>query len=309
MNLQYLRYALEVERTGSITQAAKNLFMSQPNLSRAIKDLEKETGTTVFRRSPQGVEPTERGLKLLNYGKTIVSQIDEFESLFIPQKSEDFRLHLSVPRASYISAAFIDFFRKIGTENSFQITFKETDSITAMQDVSEGASELAVIRYQEIYEPYFLSMFEEYNLSFEVLWNFRYCLVMSKEHPLACCEDISYHQLSGFVEITHVDLQVPSIAYSQIKRDAGSQSPKKRIYVYERGSQYDFLKNIPGTYMWVSPIPQEMLDFYGLVQKPCSLARKENKDVLLYSKKHALRDKELLLIEAIQSRRDIVSGW
>lgn len=306
MNLQYLRYALEVENTSSITKAAQNLFMSQPNLSKAIKELENEMQISIFKRTTRGVEPTKKGTEFLNYAKTIISQIDEFESLYKPQKNESLSLHLSVPRASYISFAFADFFNILDTEQRLQIYFKETDSMTAINDVQNRISDLAVIRYQTIYESYFLSTLEDKGLDHELLWEFQHYIVLSKNHPLAEREQISYHELNGYIEIVHGDLQVPSLSFAHIKKNAEMESPLKRIYIYERGSQFDFLQKIPGTFMWVSMIPQEILDQHNLVLKYCDLAKNDNKDLIVYRKKHILKPYEKDFIHALQSQRNFL---
>ena len=88
MNTILLQYAVEVERTGSITQAAANLYMDQPNLSKAIKTLEENLGAPVFRRTSKGVVPTDKGRIFLQYAKNILEQIEEMEELYRPSKSE-----------------------------------------------------------------------------------------------------------------------------------------------------------------------------------------------------------------------------
>ena len=74
MNLTHLRYIIEVARTGSITKAAQNLYMGQPNLSKSIKDLEKSVGTAIFMRTPKGVVPTKKGEEIIEYAKSLVKQ-------------------------------------------------------------------------------------------------------------------------------------------------------------------------------------------------------------------------------------------
>ena len=76
MNILYLKYAVEVAKTKSISRAAENLYMGQPNLSRAIKELEESLGITIFARSPQGVKTTPEGEEFLSYAKNILRQID-----------------------------------------------------------------------------------------------------------------------------------------------------------------------------------------------------------------------------------------
>ena len=83
MNLQQLRYAVEVEKTSSITQAAKNLYMGQPNLSKSIKELEQDLGITIFTRNAKGVEPTSMGLQFLRYAHEILDKVDELSSCLL----------------------------------------------------------------------------------------------------------------------------------------------------------------------------------------------------------------------------------
>ncbi len=113
---------------------------------------------------------------------------------------------------------------------------------------------------------------------------FKMMLVMSKEHPLAAYEDIPYHMLSGYTEILHGDFQVPSLSFAEINKNEGMTSPAKRIYVYDRGSQLELLRHTPGTYLWVAPIPQEILDGHNLVLRHCGAANMVNRDMVVYPK-------------------------
>lgn len=106
MNLQQLRYVVEVARTGSITQAARNLYMGQPNLSKSIKELESEVGISLFRRTAKGVVPTKAGEDFLAYARSITAQMDTLEHLYGGSQAQVQRLRAAAPRASYVSAAF-----------------------------------------------------------------------------------------------------------------------------------------------------------------------------------------------------------
>ncbi|MDD3430253.1 MAG: LysR family transcriptional regulator, partial [Oscillospiraceae bacterium] len=151
MNLQQLRYVVEIEKTNSITGAAKNLFMGQPNLSKSVKELENEIGITLFNRTAKGVEPTSGGLQFLRYAKTILEQMDELESLYKPQAQSALQFSLSVPRATYISVTFSRFLNNMDCDTPLDIQYKETNSVSAVTDVSTGCSSLGIIRYQNIY--------------------------------------------------------------------------------------------------------------------------------------------------------------
>ena len=111
MNTLYFKYAIEVERSRSITQAAENLFMAQPNLSKAIKELEDTLGYAIFERTPKGVIPTAQGTQFLQHARNIVQQLEQMES--IADKGSDLtqRFSLSFPRVSYISGNYAPGFK------------------------------------------------------------------------------------------------------------------------------------------------------------------------------------------------------
>ncbi len=297
-----MRYVTEVEKTGSITKAAKNLYMGQPNLSKAIKELEGEIGITLFRRTRQGVEPTEMGAEFLTYAHTILSQMDELESLYKPQTGREFKFSVSVPRATYISVAFTEFLETVPAEVPLSVHFKETSSMGAITDVVNGESQLAIVRYQNIYEDYYLNFIENMKLKWEPVWEYRMCLLMSENHPLAEATDIPYHLLDGYIELTHGDVQVPSLSFAQINRDARLKGSKRRVYIYERGSQYDILRRVEGSYMWVSPVPYSVLSQNHLVMKECAEAGMKNTDIVVYKDDHTLTADEKQFIGLVKQQ-------
>lgn len=297
MNLLHLKYAIEIEKAGSITQAAKNLFMGQPNLSKAIKDLEQEIGITIFKRTVKGAETTDQGAEFLSYAKTILSQIDELESLYKPRTSNQIELNISVPRATYISAIFTDFLNQLNPEQQMDIRFKETAAVTTISDVSFHQADLGLIRYQAIYENYFINLLKEHNLEHEMLREFRMCIMMSKDNPLAEFDIVPYHMLNGYTEILQGDFLEPPVPVSHIKKESSSSGISKRLYIYDRGSQMDFLREIKNSFMWVSPVPENLLKQYQLVLRECIPAGSLTKDVIIYHKKQRLSSYGAQLID------------
>ena len=108
MNTQYFIYAIEVEKTGSITQAASNLFMSQPTLSKAIKDMEESVGFSVFKRSAKGMIPTQRGLEFLAHAKRIAAQVQKMEQALQAHEAEQRHTisFLTVPSLAAVLSEF-----------------------------------------------------------------------------------------------------------------------------------------------------------------------------------------------------------
>ena len=116
MNLMYMKYAVEIAACGSLNRAAKKLYIGQPNLSRAIRELEASLGVTIFERSAKGMEITPDGEVFLKYARSILSQVDTVENLFKKGVVNKKRFSISVPRASYISEAFSEFSKCIKKE-------------------------------------------------------------------------------------------------------------------------------------------------------------------------------------------------
>ncbi len=287
MNLMHLKYAVEIARTGSINKAAENLYMGQPNLSRAIKDLETSLGITVFARSPKGMVPTAAGEEFLRYAGRILQEVDEIEHLLKYGDSPRQKFSVSVPRAAYISTAFAEFSKYLDTSLPAEVFCKETGAMQAIKNITDMDYHLGVIRYSLSAEKYFRDVLEEKGLHRETVTEFSYGVIMSKDHPLASHESVTFESLAPYIEISHNDPYAPSLPVSVLKKDEIPENDRK-IYVFERALQQELLKKNTKTYMWVSPIPSDLLDKYGFVMKSCHENTKRYKDVLIYKKDRTL---------------------
>ena len=298
MNLLHFKYAVEIAKTKSISQAAENLYMGQPNLSRAIKELEEKLGITIFLRNSKGIAITDEGEEFLQYAKKIVSQVEEVEQRY-QEGIKKQHFSVCVPRASYVSYALSEFAGHINPDAPVDITYRETNSMRTLQTLIKEECNLGIVRYQVAFDKYFKNMFEEKKLVSELVTEFSYVLLISKEHPLAGKEEILAEDLESFIEITHADPYVPSVPMTDVKKAEFSKNIDKRIYVYERASQFALLEKVPTTFMWVSPIPQELCDKYGLVQKVCKFNNKVYKDVMVYRKGYKLTELDKRFIENV----------
>ena len=307
MNVMHMKYAVEIANTKSISKAAENLYMGQPNLSRAIKELEESLGITIFKRTTKGISVTPEGEEFLQYAKRIISQVEEVEEIYRNGKSKKQRFSVCVPRASYISDAFAEFAKNIDTSVSAEIFYKETNSMRTINNIVKEDYNLGIIRYQSSFDKYFTSMFSEKKLMHETITEFSYVLLMSKSHPLADKEKIELKDLADYIEISHADPYVPSLPLIDVKKAELSESVDKHIFVFERGSQFVLLEKVPTTFMWVSPIPDELLEKYSLVQKKCIGNTKLYKDVLIYRKGYKLTElDDAFITEVCTAKRKIM---
>ena len=287
MNILHVRYAVEVAKLGSLNKAAETLMIAQPNISRSIKELEADLGITIFQRSAKGMVLTPDGEEFMDYAKDILNRIDKMEQSYRDGSHKKHKFSISVPRASYISAAMADFSKNIGDAPA-EIYYKETNSKKTVKKLLENEYKLGIIRYSESYDKYYKTMLEEKGLACELVAEFSYVLIMNRDNPLASKESIAYDDLSEYIEIAHADPYVPSLSMSKVFREELPDNIGQRIFVFERASQFDLLSENNRTFMWCSPIPQDLLDRYGLVQRTCEGNKKTYRDVLIYHKGYKL---------------------
>ena len=297
-----MKYAVEVARAGSINKASDVLFVAQPNLSRAIKELEADLGITIFDRSAKGMVLTIEGREFINYAQQILHQIDAVEHIYKHGKLQKQKFSVSVPRSGYISEAFSRFSKYIDATNA-EIFYKETNSWRAINNILNSDYNLGIVRYDKEYEKYYNIMLEEKGLNVEDVTEFSYRLVVNKKSPLADKEVVKLSELSSYIEIVHADSSVPSLPISDSKKNELHGGDEKRIFVFERASQFDLLSENDQTYVWVSPVPEKLLKCYGLVEKKCDERKIIYKDVLVYKKDYKLSKLDKLFIEELHKTK------
>ena len=308
MNTIQFKYAIEVERTGSISQAAENLYMAQPNLSKAIRELEESLGFTVFERTPRGVVPTRRGEEFLKLARSVLLQVEQMEALKDDRPGSVQRLSLSMPRGSYIADAVARFIAALDPHADMRLSIKETNSVQTVNNVLSGRFRLGIIRYRVQHEAHFLDFLDEKELSFEQVWEYDYEVLLSRRHPLAALEPLDPALLEDYIELNHGDKTVPHLSSLPRTAHRPGDCENRRILIYERAAQFEFLSRVPITYMWTSPEPRSILEPWGLVQKKCASNRRY-RDVLIYPRRYNLTEYDRLFIDKLfDARNDIAFG-
>ncbi|MBQ7008731.1 MAG: LysR family transcriptional regulator [Ruminococcus sp.] len=303
MNILHMKYAVEVAKVGSLNKAAETLLIAQPNISRSIKELEADLGITIFDRTSKGMFLTPEGENFIGYAKNILKQIEQVEDIYKNGAVKKQKFSISVPRACYISEAFAQFSKSLSFDPA-EIFYKETNSQRTINNILNHDYKLGIIRYAENYDKYFKTMLEEKGLSYEMVTEFSYNLIMSADSPLAELDEITFDDLTDYIEIAHADPYVPSLPLSKVVKEELPDNIERRIFIFERASQFDLLSENPDTFMWVSPAPQKVLDRYNLVQRNCVDNKKVYKDVLIYKNGYKLTkmDKQFIT-ELCESKR------
>lgn len=305
MNTQHFRYAVEVERTGSITQAADNLYMAQPNLSKAIKELEDNLGISIFRRTSKGVVPTEKGAEFLVYAKRILMQLEKVEALNAPQPHMLQNFGVSVPRVSYVARAVTRFLAGMDPEKRMDVHVFEAGALDTIEQVAEGQFNIGVVRYRLLYENYFRRALEERHLLSELIWEADCLVTLSARHPLAKRRSVDAEALRALIEIVNDDADRPYRSDAW-ERSGGTQS-EKRIVVNDRANQFELLDKLPDTFMWATPIPGDMLARFGLVQVGSPGREGRSRDMLIYPEGYSMSALERRFINELFLARNEVA--
>ncbi len=303
MNTQHLKYAIEVERTGSITQAAENLYIGQPSLSKAIKELEDSLGIVIFRRTSKGAVPTERGAEFLKYARTVMVQIEKMEMLYRPNCPDRQILSLSASGGSYIAQAAAEFIAGMDTAQETDVQWRETTPLQVMNDVIRGQARLGVLRYARRDEAYFADYLANYALKAEAVWDFERMITFHESHPLCEQRTITQEMLSPYVTVVLKEESVPNVPMRTRERGA-DQLCEKRICVNTRVNQLELIARIRGAYTWCEALPEEVMKRYALIQRECRKNGEEFRDVLIYSQGHEFTAVEKAFIDKLYECRN-----
>lgn len=303
MNLTDLKYVVEIHKHGSISLAAKKLYVAQSNLSRALKDLENEFGITIFQRTSKGVIATREGQDFISKVRQILFQIDSLTDSYSNLIDNGINIKISVPRATYISDVFAEYVRSLSDVEALRIHYQETNSMQTIRNVTDFHFDIGIIRYNAMQESYYLSLLKLKKLQHRLILEFDFLLVTSINSKIADKHIRSYEQLEDCTEIMFGDKQLPNGEYIGISEEGREEHDNKKvIYIYERGSQFDILSTVPNTYMWCSPIPQPILDKYKLVQIRCGSFAKYMKDILIFREEHVPQDAEKEFLSVLREK-------
>ena len=144
MTIQQLRYMITVEEKGSITEAAKILFISQPSLSDAVRQVEKEAGVTIFTRCRAGVALTKEGMEFLGYARQVVQQMELLEAKYINNEPPRQRFCVSTQHYTFTTNAFVELIQTFGQER-FEFILNETQTHQILEDVRNRFSDIGIL--------------------------------------------------------------------------------------------------------------------------------------------------------------------
>ena len=277
MNLSHIKYIVEIEKTGSITKAASNLFMGQPNLSKAVRELENEIGTEIFRRTSKGVEPTAEGRRFIAKAKEVLSSFSELEELYKTPKEPEKHLSVTYIYDLYIAEAVLDI-AEYAYGVSCRCSFFSSDNETVLRNTADGISDIGIVRFACGNDtPHDVTA---YGLECEEIGRFPECALMSAEHPLAGKKIIGRDLLAEYPRAGSGDAEI----------------------CVSDGEICGILKRVPMLYALMSPASKAELNSSGLVSRQLSDTDEIMCDYAVYRKRAELSDEAEKFIDTVRRK-------
>ena len=238
VTIQQLKYIVSVVENGTITEAAKKLYISQPSLSNAIKDIEEEVGITIFIRSRAGIVVTPEGMEFVGYARQVLRQMELLEDKYISHTPGKIRFGVSSPQYVFSTNAFVDIVEEFGKER-FEFILHETTVHQILDDVKNRFSDLGIIYVSRENEQAMRKTLEENKLSFYELFTVKPQVFVRASHPLAEQSCVQLEELQRY----------PRINFMQDKEDHahfsdelyGDLSNDKSIRITDTGSLVNLL--------------------------------------------------------------------
>ena len=292
MNLQYVKYALEISRTGSISKAAENLSVAQPNLSRAVKELESRLGISIFERTRTGMTVTPEGEKLLSAGERILREVGELEAMFdgeaIPRES----LSVMAAPSAYLSHAFVSFCASLPEDRIYETRYSEGDLTETLDAVVSGTAKLGIIRIPLHFEKYYTDKLTAKELKYETITEFSPVILAGLGSSLAGKDSVTPVSLGEFCQVVSPESLPP-------EGDTGDTAAKKEITVTDRATAYALLAADPSLCIVAPPMPSFLAAQMGLILRPC-LDTTLYRDILICRKDYRLTDTDEAFLRALK---------
>lgn len=243
MTLQQLKYVTTIANIGSISEAAKRLFVSQPSLTKAIKELEKEMGITIFDRTNKGITVSKEGERFLGYARQVLEQAALLEEQYKSQSGGKKQFSVSTQHYSFAVNAFVELLK--GAEiDQYDVSLRETQTYEIIDDVAHMKSEIGLLYYNDFNRPVLEKLIHTNELTFTELFTAHPHIFIGKTHPLAHKEVVSMDELEEYPYISfeqgdHNSFYFSEEIFSTVVR-------LKHIRVRDRASLFSLLLGLDG---------------------------------------------------------------
>ncbi|MBQ2276581.1 MAG: LysR family transcriptional regulator [Lachnospiraceae bacterium] len=243
MTLQQLKYVVMVAKKGTISEAAQSLFISQPSLTNAIKELEKELQITIFNRTNKGIYISKEGEEFLGYARQVLEQTNLLEERYLKSTPVKRNFCVSTQHYSFAINAFVDFIQEYGREE-YDFSLRETATHEIIEDVTRLKSEIGILYLNEFNETILMKLIRENNLKFEELFQAKPHIFISSHNPLAKKNKVTLEDLEPYPYLSFEQGEYNSFYFSE--EILSTLERKKNIRVRDRATLFNLLIGLNG---------------------------------------------------------------
>ena len=243
MTLQQLKYVITVAETGTITEAANQLFISQPSLTNAIHELEKEMNIVIFNRTNKGISLSKEGEGFLGYARQVLEQAAILEDKYKRNGGGKKQFCVSTQHYSFAVNAFVDLIKEYG-QKEYDFSLRETQTFEIIEDVARLRSEIGILFLNDFNEAVINKILKSYDLEFHLLFIAKPHVFISRSHPLASNKLITNEELEVYPYLSFEQGEHNSFYFSE---EIFSESErKKNIRVRDRATLFNLLIGLNG---------------------------------------------------------------
>ena len=243
MTLQQLKYVITVAETGTITEAANQLFISQPSLTNAIHELEKEMNIVIFNRTNKGISLSKEGEGFLGYARQVLEQAAILEDKYKRNGGGKKQFCVSTQHYSFAVNAFVDLIKEYGQEE-YDFSLRETQTYEIIEDVARLRSEIGILFLNDFNQAVINKILKSYDLEFHLLFIAKPHVFISRSHPLASNKVITNEELEVYPYLSFEQGEHNSFYFSE---EIFSESErKKNIRVRDRATLFNLLIGLNG---------------------------------------------------------------
>jgi len=243
MTLQQLKYVIKTVECGSISEAAKQLFISQPSLSNAIKEIEAELGIEIFSRSAKGIALSIDGAEFLSYARQVVEQVELLEQRYKDKKPSKRLCSISTQHYAFSVNAFVNLVRQTDVEE-YEFTLRETRTYEIIEDVKNMRSEIGILYLNDFNEKVITKLLRENHLKFNPLFTAKPHVFLSSENPLAEKSSVTLKDLEDYPYLSFEQGEYNSFYFSE--EILSTVYRKKSIRVSDRATLFNLLIGLNG---------------------------------------------------------------
>ena len=264
MTLQQLKYAITVAETGTITEAANKLYISQPSLTNAIHELEKEMNIIIFNRTNKGISISKEGEDFLGYARQVLEQAAILEDKYKGDNGGKKKFCVSTQHYSFAVNAFVDLIKKFG-QDEYDFSLRETQTYEIIEDVARMRSEIGILFLNDFNEKVITKILKSYDLEFHQLFVARPHVFISRKHPLAQNQVITNEELEQYPYLSFEQGAHNSFYFSEEIFSATER--KKNIRVRDRATLFNLLIGLNG-YTVCSGVIDKKLNGKDIIAAP-----------------------------------------